>query len=45
MFEVFELDRAGAGAENVAESDAAGLMAVVTAIVDVIRAVDAREEL
>jgi hypothetical protein len=42
---VFECDRCGAGAERRREADAAGLMAKIAAIVDVVRAVQPGKEL
>ena len=45
LVEIFELDRRRAAAGGGREADAAGLVAVVAAVVDVVRAVEAGEEL
>ena len=45
VFQVFELDRRRAAAGDARQSNAAGLVAVVTAVVDVVRAVKAGEKL
>ena len=45
MLEILQLHGRGAGAERVGQADAAGLVTVVAAIVDVVRAVQTREEL
>ena len=45
VLEVFELDRRRAAAGDARQADAAGLVAVVAAVVDVVRAVQPGEEL
>ena len=45
VLDVVEHDRRGAGAERRCQPDAARLMAVVAAVVDVVRAVEPSEEL
>ena len=45
LFEIVQLDRSGPRAEDVRQTDAARLMAVVRTVVDVVRAVHPREEL
>ena len=45
LIEIFERDGAGARAGDTGEADAAGLVAVVAAVVDVVGSVEAGEEL
>src|SRR3990172_9321586 len=45
VMQVLELNGGGAAAGNAGERDAAGLVAIVAAVVDVVRAVEPREEL
>ena len=45
LFDIFQHDRRRAAADADGQPDAAGLMAIVAAIVDVVRAVEPGEEL